>query len=125
VQALPYTATLFFCPMHFLTHEILLFATGVWTTNIHDCLHGRTWPIMGAGYHAIHHTTYKHNYGHYFIFCDWAFGSLETPEEHAALAAKRATAEGKGAKGAAAPVVDVTASAPAVKAGRAAVSRRA
>lgn len=35
--------------MHFLTHEILLFFTGVWTTNIHDCIHGKTWPIMGAG----------------------------------------------------------------------------
>lgn len=49
LQAIPYTYTLFYCPMHFLTHEILLFATGVWTTNIHDCLHGRVWPIMGAG----------------------------------------------------------------------------
>lgn len=41
--------TLFYCPCHFLTHELLLFATGVWTTNIHDCLHGRSEPIMGAG----------------------------------------------------------------------------
>ena len=30
-----------YVPMHFLTHELLLFATGVWTTNIHDCIHGR------------------------------------------------------------------------------------
>ncbi len=87
-QAVPYTWTLFFCPMHFLTHEILLFATGVWTTNIHDCLHGKVWPVMGAGYHTIHHTTYKHNYGHYFVFMDWAFGTLETPEEHDAKKAQ-------------------------------------
>jgi hypothetical protein len=40
-QAVPYTWTLLYCPMHFLTHELLLFATGVWTTNIHDCLHGK------------------------------------------------------------------------------------
>lgn len=65
---MPYAWTLFYCPMHFLTHEILLFATGVWTTNIHDCIHGAVWPVLGAGYHTIHHTTYKHNYGHYFIF---------------------------------------------------------
>lgn len=41
LQAVPYTLTLFFCPMHFLTHEILLFFTGVWTTNIHDNLHAK------------------------------------------------------------------------------------
>lgn len=27
-QALPYTLAIFFCPMHFLTHELLLFMTG-------------------------------------------------------------------------------------------------
>jgi lathosterol oxidase len=89
LQALPYTLTIFFCPMHFLirtamTHELLLFATAVWTANIHDCLHGNVLPIMGAGFHTIHHTTCKHNYGHYFIYMDWAFGSLVYPEEHEA-----------------------------------------
>jgi len=39
-------------------------------------------PIMGAGYHTIHHTTYKHNYGHYFIYMDKLFGTLVTPEEY-------------------------------------------
>jgi len=81
LQAVPYTLTLFFCPMHFLTHEILLFFTGVWTTNIHDNLHGKIYPIMGAGYHSIHHTSYKHNYGHYFIFMDQLFGTMLSPEE--------------------------------------------
>jgi lathosterol oxidase len=89
-QALPYTATLFFCPMHFITHELLLFATGVWTANIHDCIHVHCPPIMGAGYHTIHHTTYKHNYGHYFTFMDRIFGTLETPEEHEAAKAAKA-----------------------------------
>ena len=28
LQAIPYSWTLFFVPMHFLTHELLLFATG-------------------------------------------------------------------------------------------------
>ena len=41
LQAIPYCWTLMYVPMHFLTHELLLFATGVWTTNIHDCIHGR------------------------------------------------------------------------------------
>ena len=41
VQAIPYCWLLFFVPMHFLTFELLLFATGVWTTNIHDCIHAK------------------------------------------------------------------------------------
>ena len=43
-QAIPYCWTLLYIPMHFLTHELLLFATGIWTTNIHDCIHGR-WAV--------------------------------------------------------------------------------
>ncbi|KAK9835622.1 hypothetical protein WJX74_004446 [Apatococcus lobatus] len=79
LQAVPYCWTLFYIPMHSLTFELLLFMTGIWTTNIHDCLHGRVEPIMGAGYHTIHHTTYQHNYGHYFIFMDKLFGTLQVP----------------------------------------------
>lgn len=85
LQAVPYTITLFIVPTHFFTHLILLFATGVWTTNIHDCVDGRVEPVLGAAYHTIHHTTYKDNYGHYFIFMDWLFGTLTTPEEFDAL----------------------------------------
>lgn len=84
LQASPYAYTMLFCPMHMLTHELLLFATGVWTVNIHDCLHGKVWPIMGAGYHAIHHTTYKHNYGHYFCFFDQLYNTLVLPEDYQA-----------------------------------------
>ena len=40
-------------------------------------------PIMGAGYHTIHHTTYQHNYGHYFIYIDKLFGTLEDPDDFA------------------------------------------
>uniref|UniRef100_A0A061QZY9 Lathosterol oxidase n=1 Tax=Tetraselmis sp. GSL018 TaxID=582737 RepID=A0A061QZY9_9CHLO len=79
LQATPYVVMLFVVPFHALTHELLLFATAVWTTNIHDCLHGRCEPIMGAGYHTIHHTSYKENYGHYFVYMDWLFNSLELP----------------------------------------------
>ena len=41
LQALPYNIGLFIVPMHYLTHEMLLFATGIWTVNIHDRIHGR------------------------------------------------------------------------------------
>ncbi len=40
-QALPYCWTLLFVPMHFMTFELLLLATGLWTTNIHDTVDGK------------------------------------------------------------------------------------
>ncbi|XP_052722650.1 delta(7)-sterol-C5(6)-desaturase isoform X3 [Vigna angularis] len=81
LQALPHSLSLFFIPTHFTTHLVLIFLEGVWTANIHDCIHGKLWPVMGAGYHTIHHTTYRHNYGHYTIWMDWMFGTLRDPEE--------------------------------------------
>lgn len=54
----------------------------MWTTNIHDNVDARVEPVMGAGYHTIHHTSYRDNYGHYFIFMDWLFGTLLTPEDY-------------------------------------------
>ena len=92
MQALPYAVALFIVPMHFLMHELLLFATALWTTNIHDTLHANLLPVMGAGWHTIHHTTYKHNYGHYFVIMDWLFGTLISPEEFDAQ--QKARAEG-------------------------------
>ena len=41
LQAIPYFWTLFLVPAHALTFELLLFATLIWATNIHDCLHGK------------------------------------------------------------------------------------
>lgn len=79
LQASPHVICILFMPTHFLTHIVLLFAEAVWTANIHDCIHGKVWPIMGAGYHTIHHTTYRHNYGHYTILMDWLFGTLRDP----------------------------------------------
>ena len=84
LQALPYVWCLFLVPCHYFTHEVLLFLTGLWTTNIHDCIHGDVPPIMGAGYHAIHHTAYKFNYGHYTTLFDGMFGTLKHPEPIAA-----------------------------------------
>ncbi|RID81287.1 hypothetical protein BRARA_A03878 [Brassica rapa] len=79
LQAVPHVVALFIVPIHFTTHLGLLFMEAIWTANIHDCIHGKIWPVMGAGYHTIHHTTYKHNYGHYTIWMDWMFGSLRDP----------------------------------------------
>ncbi|KAF2577154.1 hypothetical protein F2Q68_00002564, partial [Brassica cretica] len=79
LQALPHVIALFIVPIHFTTHLGLLFMEAIWTANIHDCIHGNIWPVMGAGYLTIHHTTYKHNYGHYTIWMDWMFGSLKDP----------------------------------------------
>ncbi|XP_031490799.1 delta(7)-sterol-C5(6)-desaturase 1-like [Nymphaea colorata] len=80
LQAIPHVFALFLVPTHFFTHVLLLFCEAVWTANIHDCIHGKVWPVMGAGYHTIHHTTYRHNYGHYTIFMDRLFGTLYEPE---------------------------------------------
>ncbi|CAL9046517.1 delta(7)-sterol-C5(6)-desaturase-like isoform X1 [Musa acuminata AAA Group] len=81
LQAVPHVIALFLIPTHFMTHMLLLFCEAVWTANIHDCIHGKIWPVMGAGYHTIHHTTYRHNYGHYTVWMDWMFGTLRDPEE--------------------------------------------
>ena len=81
LQALPHSLTLFVVPVHFNVHLVLLFIEILWSSNIHDCIHGKLWPVMGAGYHTIHHTTYRHNYGHYTIWMDWIFSTLRDPEE--------------------------------------------
>ncbi|KAJ8436627.1 hypothetical protein Cgig2_029873 [Carnegiea gigantea] len=79
LQAVPHSIALFLVPTHFRTHIALFFLEGVWTANIHDCIHGKLWPVMGAGYHTIHHITYRHNYGHFTVLMDWLFGTLRTP----------------------------------------------
>ncbi|KVI00141.1 hypothetical protein Ccrd_021634 [Cynara cardunculus var. scolymus] len=81
LQALPHVVVLFVVPTHFATHIGLVFLEAIWTTNIHDCIHGKRWPIMGAGYHTIHHTTCRHNYGHYTVWIDQMFGTLCNPEK--------------------------------------------
>ena len=34
--------------------------------------------------HTIHHTDYKTNYGHYFTYMDYIFGTLLPPDEYKA-----------------------------------------
>eukprot|EP01038_Epipyxis_sp_PR26KG_P005393 gene5393-7476_t len=79
LQACPYVIGLFFVPVHYFTHVFLLFFSAVWATNIHDATWGDTEPIMGSKYHTLHHTHYHYNYGQFFIFCDYIFGTLRPP----------------------------------------------
>lgn len=79
LQAIPHLFALFLIPTHFRTHIVLLFFEVVWTANIHDGIHAQMWPVLGAGYHTIHHTRYRYNYGHYSIWMDWMFGTLLDP----------------------------------------------
>ncbi|KAJ8761725.1 hypothetical protein K2173_004534 [Erythroxylum novogranatense] len=83
LEAAPHVMVLFFIPTHFRTHIGLIFLEAIWTANTHDCIHAKIWPIMGAGYHTIHHTTYRHNYGHYTKWMDWMLGTLRHPDEDA------------------------------------------
>ncbi|KAJ7975755.1 delta(7)-sterol-C5(6)-desaturase-like [Quillaja saponaria] len=79
LQALPHVIVLVLVPTHLTTHVSLIFIEAIWSANIHDCIHAKLWPVMGAGYHTLHHTTFRHNYGHYTIFMDWMFGTLREP----------------------------------------------
>ncbi|KAM0885503.1 hypothetical protein ACQ4PT_030293 [Festuca glaucescens] len=81
LHALPHMFAPLLLPTHFRSNIALLFLEAIWSANIHDCIHGKIWPVMGAGYHTIHHTTYQHNYGHYTIWMDWLFGTLRQPED--------------------------------------------
>ena len=82
LQACPYVICLLLVPMHYFTHVILLFFSGVWATNIHDAVYADSEPIMGAKFHTLHHTHYTVNYGQFFIFCDWFWGTLKVPERN-------------------------------------------
>lgn len=77
LQGSPYVMHLFFVPTHYFTFLILLFFTSIWAINIHDTVLLDSEPIMGAKYHTIHHTHYHYNFGQYFIFCDWLWGTLK------------------------------------------------
>lgn len=80
LQASPYVFFLLCVPVHYFTHVFLLFFSGVWATNIHDAVWGDTEPIMGAKYHTMHHTHYHVNFGQFFIFWDWVYGTLKSPD---------------------------------------------
>jgi len=85
LQASPYVFFLTLVPVHYFTHIFLLFFSGVWATLIHDSVPAETEPIMGAAYHTIHHTHYHYNFGQWFIFCDYIFGTLRSRKDLEAI----------------------------------------
>lgn len=89
MQALPYCWTLLFVPLHFTTFELLLLATGFWTTSIHDTVDMGVKPLLGAGYHTLHHITYRHNYGHYTTYMDALCRTLLSPAQFEASKARK------------------------------------
>ena len=52
---------------------------------------------MGAGYHTIHHTAYRYNYGHYTTIMDAWYGTLLTPEEYPDWLKSRSKKDGEDA----------------------------
>lgn len=81
LQVVPYSIGLFIFPIHYFTHYLCLVNAMLWTHNLHDCVDSGLAPIMGAGFHTVHHTTYVDNYGQFFIYFDWLFGTLTAPED--------------------------------------------
>jgi hypothetical protein len=60
------------------------------TANIHDAVHGGVPFVMGAGYHSLHHTAVRCNYGQYLVLMDWLHSTLRAPEGGAGDKAKPA-----------------------------------
>lgn len=81
LQVLPYSVGLFIFPIHYFTHYLCLVNAMLWTHNLHDCIDSGLAPLMGAGFHTVHHTTYVDNYGQFFVYFDWLFGTLTAPED--------------------------------------------
>lgn len=81
LHSLPHVVVLYIVPTHFTRYIALMFLDALWTINIHDNVNGKFWPLMGAGYHIVHHTTNRHNYGRYTIWMDWMFGTLCDPKK--------------------------------------------
>ncbi|XP_031499183.1 delta(7)-sterol-C5(6)-desaturase-like [Nymphaea colorata] len=80
LETSPQVVAILLVPMHYTTYQVLFFLDALWSINIHDCIHGRVWPILGAGYHMLHYTTNRHNYGRYTLLLDWFFGTLRDPD---------------------------------------------
>lgn len=78
-QAAPYALVALVMPCHAAVWEGLLFATGVWSSSIHDGSTTGTPGLMGARYHTVHHTCFRCNYGQYTIAWDWLCGTLRLP----------------------------------------------
>jgi len=79
-QGLPYQVFVMLFPFHSALHMISLGVVGLWTINIHDRVTLNIPYVNGAAHHDIHHTTFRSNYGQYFIFWDKLFGTFRDPK---------------------------------------------
>ncbi|KAA8496356.1 Lathosterol oxidase [Porphyridium purpureum] len=79
LQGIAYQVFVFCFPFHATMHLVSLAAVGLWTVNIHDRTTLNIPLVNGAAHHNIHHTTFKSNYGQYFIVWDWIFGTFKDP----------------------------------------------
>lgn len=80
-QGLPYQMFVFMFPFHSTIHLISLALVSMWTINIHDRVPLGIPGVNGAGHHAIHHTTFKSNYGQYTTLWDKLGGTFKDPRE--------------------------------------------
>jgi len=79
LQGLPYQLFVFLFPFHSAIHLISLSLVSLWTINIHDRVTLGIPGVNGAGHHAIHHTTFKSNYGQYTTLWDKLGGTFKDP----------------------------------------------
>jgi len=80
VQGIAYHIYVAFFPMHKVVHLVALVAVNIWSTSIHDGVSAFPFRFLnGAAHHTIHHTDFYYNYGQYFVFWDWMFGSFLSP----------------------------------------------
>mmetsp|Transcript_22789 Transcript_22789/g.91275 ORF Transcript_22789/g.91275 Transcript_22789/m.91275 type:complete len:84 (-) Transcript_22789:236-487(-) len=79
-------------------HLASLAIVGLWTINIHDRVDMGIPLINGAGHHRVHHLTFNHNYGQYFVICDWLFGTMRDPKKWKDLMESEESVYGEDAK---------------------------
>ena len=90
LQGTAYHIFVVFFPMHKVVHLLALVFVNVWTNSIHDGCSFFPWSfINGAAHHTIHHTDFHYNYGQYFVFWDWVFGSYRDPREEVGVGLAR------------------------------------
>jgi lathosterol oxidase len=75
-QASPYALVALVLPCHLGVWEVLLFLTGVWSSNIHDTVDGGAPGVLGARHHLLHHTHFRCNYGQYLQVMDRVCGTF-------------------------------------------------
>lgn len=80
LMGLPHGIAIVIVPFHFTTHLVLFLTEAIWGVIVHDRYQTLCWPLMGAPYHTIHHTSGHHNYGNFTLWLDQLFGTLRHPK---------------------------------------------